>query len=134
VEPLKDGLGVEFIKVFADGAREFHSVKIQTTKEVWTVAMLCAEKDTGRSILGDLFKKLEDPKARVRFVSETGANPLGLICKDAEASENLMAFQSRLSKERSADFQDYILSKCDGDEARALNYLKRTHVAARPKG
>ena len=128
VEPLQEGLGIEFIKVFRDGTREFHSAKIQTTKDVWTVPMLCAEKETGRSILGDLFKKLADPKARVRFVSETGANALALICKDAGASENFMAFQSRLSKERNADLQDYILPKCGGDEARAFDYLKRAHV------
>jgi hypothetical protein len=130
VEPSQDGQGVEFVKVRSDGSPEFHSVKIQTTKPVWSLPALTAkDKDTGRSILGDLFEKLQkDPKAHCRFVSEVTANSLKLICDDAAMAPDLPSFRKRLGAGRIADFQKFILPFCDENEAEAFSLLKRLRV------
>jgi hypothetical protein len=132
VEPIQEGQGIEFIKVRRDGIREFHSVKIQTTKNVWTVALLATkDKKTGRSILGDLIGKVRgDPKTQSRFISEVTANPLKLICNDAAASPDPAAFRLRLSAARAVDFRDYILPVCGGSESDALDCLKRLDIVS----
>jgi hypothetical protein len=126
-EPFDDGVGIEFVKIGANGLREFHSVKVQTTDAVWTVAKLAAEKkSTKRSILGDLIDKLDrDPKATARFVSEVGANPLRLLCEDAQESPDLATFRKRLSAERKYDFVTYVLPMCQNDESIGLDRLRR---------
>ncbi|PWU09611.1 MAG: hypothetical protein C5B50_27030 [Verrucomicrobia bacterium] len=130
VEPLEDGIGVEFVKVLSNGVREFHSVKIQNTGNAWTLHALSKENKNGRSILGDLFEKLTDTAAQARFISQTGANRLHLLCEDAEASPDLASFHQRMSGDRAADFQAYIVPTCAGDATKALDYLKRTRVVS----
>ena len=59
IEPFgADALGIEFIRETSAGAKEFHSVKRQTTGATWTLYDLSATGSTGRSILGDLVGKL----------------------------------------------------------------------------
>lgn len=132
VEPLQNGQGIEFVKVRGGGIREYHSVKIQTTKNVWTVATL-TEKDkaTGRSILSDLIGKLQnDEKCECYFVSEVTATPLKLICDDATRSPDLASFRLRLSAARASDLHKYIVPLCGGSESDAFHYLKRLHVVS----
>src|SRR5262245_19073852 len=77
VEPLEDGIGIEFLKRLASGEVEHHSVKIQTPNSAWTVYELSKDRkkktpsapDAGatgnrqqsvgppRSFLGDLLEK-----------------------------------------------------------------------------
>jgi len=103
-EPTADGRGVEFIKIKSNGVREFHSAKIQTTENYWSVARL-TRKDPTRSIIGDLLEKIAtDPKAQGCFVSEVGANPLHLICEDARLAASDADFQGRMSADRAGDF------------------------------
>ena len=72
VEPLQQELGVEFIKVLNDGGTEFHSVKIQTTKDVWTVPMLTSEKENERSILGVWVAKTRKLHSCIRAAKSRG--------------------------------------------------------------
>jgi hypothetical protein len=133
VEPMTDGLGVEFIKSIPGGIREFHSVKIQTTENYWSVATLLRKLKTGRSILGDLLDKLRaDPKAKAKFISETGANQLDLICKDARMATDAATFRQRLKADRLSDYTDYILPKCAGGDAEAFDLLRRLEVVHFP--
>src|SRR5687768_5453008 len=79
VEPHgEDGQGVEFFTELNDGTRECVSAKRQTAVNVWSLAELTRPKETGRSILGDLFDRLADASSRNRatFVSQTTANKL----------------------------------------------------------
>jgi hypothetical protein len=132
VEPLQDAQGVEFVKLRNDETAEFHSVKIQTTKPVWSLPMLTAKnKDTGRSILGDLIAKLrKDMHAQCRFVSEVTANPLKLICDDAAMAADLPSFRARLGAARLADLQKFILPMFGNNEDAALAALKRLRVVS----
>ena len=108
-ESMADGLGVEFIKTKIDGVREFHSAKVQTTGNYWSVADLVF-KDPKRSIVGDLFDKMAtDPKAEACFVSGVGANPLHLICDDAFLAGNDADFQKRMTADWDDDFRRYLL-------------------------
>jgi len=126
-EPMEGGLGVEFIKTKPDGVREFHSAKIQTTGNYWSVADL-VRKQPKRSIVGDLFDKMAaDPKAEARFVSEVGANPLHLICEDARLAADDADFQKRLSADRDGDFRNHLLPLFK-DVAEAKDRLARLHV------
>jgi signal recognition particle GTPase len=148
VEPLEDGKGIEFIKILAGGEREFHSVKIQTTNALWSLSELTRVKEpkkntktarakrskqqrttTGRSILGDLIEKLQTEKtAQVRFVSETSAQPLNLICQDAHQAIDGVSFRTRLSAGRKADYEKFIRPLCNNNDDQALERLKRLRV------
>ena len=83
----------------------------------------------GRSILGDLLEKLmADPNAQARFVSETSANPLALICKDAELAHDANSLLQRLSAERLADYERFIRPCCGGNDSKAFDVLRRLRV------
>ncbi len=130
-EPWQDGLGIEFILTRNDHVREFHSVKVQTTKTTWTVYLLTALAANGRTILGDLLQKLAgDGRAEVRFLSESGANPLHLLCQDAEHSADLPTFRARMDGQRADDFAKYILPLCQQNAETGLAYLKRLRVVS----
>src|SRR4051794_28707067 len=61
-----DAEGIEFVKKLADGINEYHSVKRQTVGLSWSLATLARPKPSGRSVLSDLFAKLEsDPRTHV---------------------------------------------------------------------
>ena len=71
-EPYDEAKGIEFIKTLPDGVQEFHSVKRQRPGAGWRLADLARQDPRGRSLLSDLFQKLEaNPKRRVVFVSTT---------------------------------------------------------------
>jgi hypothetical protein len=131
VEPMTDGLGVEFVKSLPGGIREFHSVKIRTTKNYWGFDKLLEKSTTGRSILGDLIDKLRsDPKAEAKFISETGANPLTVICDDAHAASDVATFLQRLSQDRQTNYSKHILPMCASGDAEAFDLLRRLETVS----
>jgi len=77
LEPLDpdESRGVEFVVDRADGTVEYWSVKRQTTKAAgWTLTLLAAKDERGRTILGDLLAHVEhDPLHRAVFASSLGA-------------------------------------------------------------
>lgn len=97
-----DGLGVEFCRVLPNGGLEYHSVKRQAPKSTahWTVSELTrTSPSTGRSILGDLFGRLQDPETtRAVFVSQDAVALLGQAAERARSSDSLEQFLARLSK------------------------------------
>lgn len=101
IEPIEEGTGIEFILTLNNGAKEYHSVKRQTTQLVWSLNQLtAADKKSGRSILSDLFEKIApSPERRGAFVSGTTANQLNELCEIACGAENLADFEQRLGKQ-----------------------------------
>lgn len=126
-EPMTDPKGIEFIATKANGIREFHSVKIQTTGPYWSLADLMRETND-RSIAGDLFAKLaKEPTAEAWFVSEVGANPLQLFCEKARLAGSSTDFQARLSADQDGEYQKH-LAKHFTDIGQAHDRLQRLHA------
>ena len=130
-EPVLDGIGVEFIKTLPDGQRHFHSVKIATPQNGWTVARLAREED-GRSFLGDILDKAKAaPKNHGWFVSIVTANALRILADDARKSATLIDFLKVLGvadMNRRDDFRERIVPLCGGSEQTAFELLQRIHV------
>ncbi len=100
IEPFGGVLGVEFVVRSNDGAQEFHSVKRQTTRDVWSLKKLTETGTNGRSILGDLFEKITADKShRAAFVSTTTANQLEAIRAAAQVSPDSTTFEQRLTEQ-----------------------------------
>lgn len=137
-EPLNvdESRGVEFHCITADTITEYWSVKRQTTKASgWTLRLLAAKDDRGRSILGDLFQHVKKkPTHRGFFASSLGARDLEELRTYAASKE---MFEQRLarSSELKADFNEYILPICDGDfeTARCLLLGLFTRAADEPQ-
>ncbi len=133
VEPFDrtEALGIEFKKALHAGV-EFHSAKRQTTGPIWSLADL-VRPDNGRSVLGDLFEKLDlDPRSHVVFVSGTTARDLEEICAWAADSKDAAVFKSRMeacSRTLRRDFEDRILQPQFGGELhKAWEALRRIRV------
>jgi hypothetical protein len=77
LEPIDpdESRGVEFTISLPDRTKEYWSVKRQTTKAAgWTLALLAAEDERGRSVLGDLLAHIErNSTNRAAFASTLGA-------------------------------------------------------------
>ena len=134
-EPLIDGVGIEFVKTLPGGIREFHSVKVRTAENSWTIAVLTRPNpDTGRSVLGDLLAKtLADPSNHSYFISIVPANALDILCDDARRSGDFATFRRALDGAdhvRRRDFHDRIVPICDGSEESAFDQLRRVHVVS----
>jgi len=140
VEPFdsSESLGTEFKKELAAGA-EFHSAKRQTTSQLWSIAELMRLGDSGRSVLGDLFSKLElDPNNRVVFVSGTTARDLEELCEAANTSQDSSAFEKRLdavSRKLHKEFETRILRpQFNGSLPDAWHALRRIRVVGWNEG
>lgn len=133
-EPLGDeAIGIEFVLKMQDGASEYHSVKRQTQKPDWSVALLCeASPKTGRSILGDLFDKLlVEPVAKLVFVSSTGANHLLQIAERAQLQATYRSLRDSLSQTLQPQLTNRLYPLCGSDENRTLASLKALEVISR---
>jgi hypothetical protein len=137
-EPLEDAVGIEFHKISANGARESHSVKIQTTRPSWTLSSLTQVRDNGRSYLGDLLEKTAyEPTAQACPVSEVSANALRILCDEARRAPDAATFHAYLEVAEArlrADFQSRLLPLCDGREDVAHDRLRRIHVSTSTRG
>jgi hypothetical protein len=133
LEPIspEESKGIEFKVTNANGTVDYWSVKRQTTQSGWTLALLTATGDNGRSILGDLIGHVQRSEANHGvFASTLGAGALEEL-RLYIADEAL--FKDRL--EQSADlrgkFRASILPLCGGNEelARRLLGRIRSHAA-----
>jgi len=133
LEPIspEESKGIEFKVTNAAGTVDYWSVKRQTTQAGWTLALLTANGDSGRSILGDLIGHVQRSDANHGvFASTLGAGALEEL-RLYIADEAL--FKDRL--EQSADlrgkFRTSILPLCGGNEelARQLLTRIRSHAA-----
>ena len=132
VEAIGDeAAGVEFVRTDHSGIREYHSIKRQHSKGNWTIARLTPTnpKDPEeRSILGDLFKKVQ-PDTRGVFSSGTSSTELEELVDRASVSGSFEQFQRRLdgSAQHSANFHDRVAPMCK-DKVAAFVALQRLHV------
>ena len=133
VEPFgEESLGVEFYLETNDNKRQFHSVKRQKTGGDWSIADLCRQRKTGRSILGDLFNKLlAYPNAETRFVSSTGANELRELSERANHSSSVFEFRRILPPKLRKEFCQRIVPLCSSDEEFAFAALRTLEVIPR---
>src|SRR6185437_13786442 len=102
LEPLEqaESRGIEFTVNNADGRMDYWSVKRQTAKAAgWTVALLTAEDENGRSILGDLFSHTARAETNnAVFASTLGAQQLEELRSHAK-SEALLKARLELSQD-----------------------------------
>jgi hypothetical protein len=129
VEPLADGLGIEFIKELPNG-REYHSLKRQTTSPAWTLSELTASSKSGRTILGDLFNHTaRGASGTVCFVSTTTANDLEELRSMAAASFDLANFKQRLVVQGRLKQQfDAHFVKIGANDTERWDFLRRLRV------
>ena len=91
-----EAAGVEFFRTNPSGIREYHSIKRQQTEGNWTISRLTqGEQSTGKSVLGDLVRKIQEGAVGV-FSSGTSADELRELCERVLASESLEEFQERI--------------------------------------
>jgi hypothetical protein len=133
LEPInsEESQGIEFKVTNADGTVDYWSVKRQTTQAGWTLALLTANDNRGRSIFGDLVAHVQRSEANHGvFASTLGAGELEEL-RLYIADETL--FKDRLEKSAALNgkFRTSILPLFDGDEegARQLLARIRSHAA-----
>ncbi len=132
IEPFgDDAVGIEFIKALANGTREFHSVKRQTTR-TWSLSELTKIESNGRSKLGDLFRKLEGNANGVSvFISANTAGDLTELSERASRSQTAEAFETHLKSNSGlrSQFEKYVLAPIfKGNFANAYSALRRIRV------
>ena len=133
VEAVGDeAAGVEFFRTNPSGTREYHSVKRQQAGGNWTISRLTQGKPpTGRSILGDLIRKIREGAVGV-FSSGTSASELEKLRESALPSESHEEFQKRISGNGhlSGRFYESIVPICGDAEAA---YFMLRHLRVRTK-
>lgn len=130
VEPLGDeAAGIEFVATYPSGNPEYHSIKRQHSRGNWTVNALTHTGSNGRSILGDLVRKVQDEDATAVFSSGTSADELERLIEGALSSGSLQHFRKRIEKNArlSARFYDRLAPICGGEEG-AYETLRRLCV------
>ena len=120
VEAVGDeAAGVEFFRTTSSDTREYHSIKRQQTDGNWTIRRLSQGKPpSGRSILGDLIKKVQEGAVGV-FSSGTSASELVNLLERALPSESHEEFQARIRRNAhlSGCFYKSIVPICGDAEA-----------------
>ena len=133
VEAVGDeAAGVEFFRSTPSGTREYHSVKRQQTNGNWTVSRLTQGKPpSGRSILGDLIRKVEEGAVGV-FSSGTSASELVKLLESAMPSESHEEFLERIqgNAQQTGCFYKSIVPICGDAEAA---YFALRHLRVRTK-
>ena len=120
-----ESAGVEFFGTNTSGRREYHSIKRQQANGNWTISRLTQGEDsTGRSVLGDLLRKVQDG-ALGTFSSGTSADELRELRERALASDSAAEFLERIkgNAHLSGRFVDRIVPIC-GDTEAAYNALR----------
>lgn len=126
--------GVEFHLLTSENNREFYSAKRQTQgARGWSINDLCKQdKNTSRSILGDLFQKvIENLADKVVFVSASGANDLREVLDRARNATSFHQLSQALSKRLRGEVQNRILPLVNNDQTVALNCLQSLEVITR---
>ena len=122
-ESYEESKGIEFIKTLGDGTQEFHSVKRQRTGSGWTLSALTGLDERGRSVLKDLFEKLETDQSRtVIFVSMTIHSQAYEVWDRSRRCHTPDDFKRQLETDRGLheDFNKYVLPLCNNDLAVAF--------------
>ncbi|WP_148314482.1 ATP-binding protein [Sorangium cellulosum] len=131
LEPLNndESRGIEFVVTDADHTINYWSIKRQTTKAAgWTLSVLAAQDERGRTILGDLLRHVErDRSHRAVFASTLGAPEFDELRAHAASTATLDARLDRSSSLKS-EFRKYLLPLCGNDTERAREFLQRTRV------
>lgn len=134
-EAYEESIGVEFIKTLQDGSEEFHSVKRQRAGAGWTLNALTGLDERGRSVLKDLFDKLDAGAPRaVVFVSTTVHSQAYEVWDRSQRCRTPDEFKLQLKTDKALDedFTKYVLPLCSNDLAIAL---KRFHsLRLEPQG
>ena len=114
-----EAAGVEFFRTTASGRREYHSIKRQQSVGNWTISRLTqGQESTGRSVLGDLIRKVQEGALAV-FSSGTSADELRELCERARASDSTAEFLERIKGHArlSGRFIQDIVPICGDEEA-----------------
>src|ERR1019366_1654781 len=123
-EAYEESIGVEFIKTMRDGSEEFHSVKRQRAGPGWKLNALASLDERGRSVLKDLFDKLDTyaPRAVV-FVSTTVHSQAYEVWDRSRRCQTPDEFERQLKTDKGLhdDFPKNILPLCNNNLAVALN-------------
>jgi hypothetical protein len=117
-EAYEESKGIEFIKTKRDNSQEFHSVKRQRAGAGWTLSALTGLDERGRSVLKDLFDKLEaDSSRRVVFVSTTVHSQAYEVWDRSQRCQTPEEFRQQLETDKGLheDFSKYVLPICCGD-------------------
>ena len=129
VEPVgEEAAGVEFVGTNRAGVPEYHSIKRQQGKGNWTLSRLLQGELTGKSVLGDLIRKIQIGGEGV-FSSGTSAYEFQELIERARSSDSFEQFQKRIGGNAllSARFVDQLAPICV-DERTAYTALKRLRV------
>ncbi len=129
VEPVgEEAAGVEFFGTSRAGVPEYHSIKRQQGKGNWTLSRLLQGELTGKSVLGDLIRKIPIGGEGV-FSSGTSASELQELIERARSSDSFEQFQRRIGGNAllSARFVDQLVQIC-ADERTAYAMLKCLRV------
>jgi hypothetical protein len=125
-EAYEESIGVEFVKSLRDGSDEFHSVKRQRAGAGWTLRALASRDERGRSVLKDLFDKLNRGAHRaVVFVSTTVHSQAYELWDRSRRCQTPEEFQRQLETDKALheDFTKYVLPLCHNDVGVALKRL-----------
>lgn len=125
-EAYEEPIGVEFLKTLKDGSEEFHSVKRQRAGSGWTLSALVRLDQRGRSVLTDLFDKLNSSTRReVVFVSTTVHSQTNEIWDRSRRCNTPEEFKRQMETDKALheDFTKYVLPLCAGDLDVALKRL-----------
>src|SRR5258708_31605057 len=136
-EAYEESKGVEFIKTLGDGTQEFHSVKRQRPGPGGTLNALTSLDEGGRSVLKDLFEKLEKASARkVVFVSTTIHGQALEAWDRSTRCQTLEEFKKQLETDRALheDFIRYVLPLCNGELATAFARFRSLQIVAFSEG
>ena len=122
-ESYEESKGIEFIKTTRDNSQEFHSVKRQRPGAGWTLSALTSVDERGRSVLNDLFEKLDaDSSRRVVFVSTTVHTQAYEVWDRSQRCQTPDEFKRQLETNKCLheDFSKHILPLFSGDLAKAF--------------
>jgi hypothetical protein len=117
-EAYEESKGIEFVKTKRDNSQEFQSVKRQRAGAGWTLSALTGLDEHGRSVLKDLFEKLEaDSSRRVVFVSTTVHSQAYEVWDRSRRCQTPEEFKQQLETDKGLheDFSKYVLPLCCGD-------------------
>jgi hypothetical protein len=132
-EAYEESIGVEFVKTMRDGSKEFHSVKRQRTGAGWTLNALTGLDERGRSVLKDLFDKLDTGVPRtVVFVSTTLHSQAYEVWDRSQRCHTPAEFKLQLETDKALheEFTKYVLPLCNNDLAIALGRFHSLRLAS----
>ncbi len=131
-EPIDDPVGIEFICIHTDGHKEYHSIKRRSSSH-WTDGDISlSKKETGRSILSDLIRKLEnDHTASAHFKSSAQNFTLDILPPLFRKYKTLSDCREQLSKEERESYRSICknLNKAEDECFYLFKRLFQEHIS-----